>query len=190
MSGTSAQQGSGAASARPHRPGSDVPFYLMLTVVGGTYVVLLVGMLLADVVYMVSSDSADVMPLPASLEWARPVARPVLPILAAFGKPEIRYSIQLTLVSCCITAIMSVMVAVPLGFAISRYRFPGRELLDAVLDIPIVMPPLVVGLSLLILFQYWPFSTASGWVVTYPSWSTTTLILPAGTPSRRKDPSC
>ena len=32
-------------------------------------------------------------------------------------------------------------------------RFFGRQLVDAILDIPIVLPPLVVGLSLLILFQ-------------------------------------
>jgi molybdate transport system permease protein len=69
------------------------------------------------------------------------------------------------LVSCFFTAILSLLVAVPLGFALSRYRFPGRNLLDAVLDIPIVLPPLVVGLSLLILFQYWPFNTASRWIV-------------------------
>ena len=33
------------------------------------------------------------------------------------------------------------------------------------LDIPIVLPPLVVGLSLLILFQFWPFRLTSHWVV-------------------------
>lgn len=152
-------------SGERHRTGSDLPFYLMLAVVGGTYVVLLVGMLLADVAYMVSSDAADRIVLPTSVQWLRPVLRPVLPIVAALSKPEIRFSIQLTMVSCFFTAILSLIVAVPLGYALSRYRFPGRNLLDAVLDIPIVLPPLVVGLSLLILFQFWPFHLASRWVV-------------------------
>ena len=71
-----------APTESPHRPGSDVPFYLILGVIGGVYVVLLLGMLLADVAYMVSSDSANVVALPAALEWARPAFRPVLPILA------------------------------------------------------------------------------------------------------------
>jgi molybdate transport system permease protein len=154
-----------ALAETPHEPRSDIPFYLMLAVIGGAYVVLLLGMLLADVAYMVSSDSADAMALPASVQWLRPVLRPVLPIVAALGKPEIQYSITLTLISCFFTAILSLIVAVPLGFSISRFRFPGRNLLDAVLDIPIVLPPLVIGLSLLILFQYWPFSTTSRWVV-------------------------
>ena len=46
----------------------------------------------------------------------------------------------------------------PIGYLLSRHRFFGRDFLDAVLDIPIVLPPLVVGLSLLILFQFVPNS--------------------------------
>ncbi len=41
----------------------------------------------------------------------------------------------------------------PAGYVLSRFRFPGKSLVDAVLDIPIVLPPLVIGLALLILFQ-------------------------------------
>jgi molybdate transport system permease protein len=61
--------------------------------------------------------------------------------------------LTLSLVSCFMTALLSLWVAVPVGYLMSRYRFPGKGLLDAVLDIPIVLPPLVIGLSLLILFQ-------------------------------------
>jgi molybdate transport system permease protein len=49
-----------------------------------------------------------------------------------------------------------VLVAVPTGYILSRYQFRGKLLVDAVLDIPIVLPPLVVGLSLLILFNRFP----------------------------------
>ncbi|MBI5384803.1 MAG: ABC transporter permease [Verrucomicrobia bacterium] len=69
------------------------------------------------------------------------------------GSPEIRYAIKLSLISCSITAILSLWVAVPTGYLMSRNKFPGKGLVDAVLDIPIVLPPLIVGLSLLILFQ-------------------------------------
>jgi molybdate transport system permease protein len=148
-----------------HHVRSDVPFYLMLATVGGVYVVLLVGMLLADVAYLTTSDAAHGIALPRLLEWSRPVIQRLAPIVVALGKPEIRYSIKLTLASCCITALLSLIVAVPLGYTISRYRFPFRNLLDAALDIPIFLPPLVIGLSLLILFQYFPFSVASSKVV-------------------------
>ena len=80
------------------------------------------------------------------------------PLTESLRKPEIRYSIKLSLVTCTITAILSLWVAIPIGYLLSRYRFPGRNLIDAIVDIPIVLPPLVVGLSLLILFQFIPRS--------------------------------
>ena len=78
------------------------------------------------------------------------------PLGAALADADIRYSIKLTLLSCTCTAILSLLVAVPIGYMLSRHQFWGKNLVDAVLDIPIVLPPLVVGLSLLILFQYVP----------------------------------
>lgn len=144
-----------------HRVGSDAPFYVIFGVIGGLYVLLLLGMLLADVAYMASSDA----PVPAGWEAFAPLIRPVLPIVSAVRDPDIQYSIKLTLVSCLFTAILSLIVAVPIGYLLSRFRFPGRNLLDAILDIPIVLPPLVVGLSLLVLFQFWPISLLADKVV-------------------------
>ena len=40
---------------------------------------------------------------------------------------------------------------VGIGYAISRWRFPGRDVLDAVLTLPMVMPPTVLGYYLLVL---------------------------------------
>jgi molybdate transport system permease protein len=137
------------------RAGSDVPFYVILSVIGGTYVVLIVAMLLADAVYMFSGDEQ--------------VTLVNNPIVAALAKPEIRYSIELSLISCTMTAILSLIIAVPIGYLLSRHEFPGRNLIDAVLDIPIVLPPLVVGLSLLILFQYAPQSVREAVVYQIPA---------------------
>ncbi len=67
--------------------------------------------------------------------------------------PNIQHSIKLTFVTCTATAILSVLVSVPVGYLLSRYRFRGRALIDTLLDIPILLPPLIVGLSLLILFN-------------------------------------
>ncbi|WP_390620447.1 ABC transporter permease [Gimesia panareensis] len=74
-------------------------------------------------------------------------------ILRSFQKPEIQYAIWLSLVSCAITTVLSLWVSVPIGYLMSRHQFPGKTLIDAILDIPIVLPPLVIGLCLLILFQ-------------------------------------
>ncbi len=110
-----------------------MPFLAALAVLGGTYVVLIVAMLVADAAYTSPND-----------------------LLAALRSPPIRYAIWLSLISCSITAVLSLVVGVPLGYLLSRFHFWGKGFLDAVLDIPIVLPPLVIGLSLLILFQTGP----------------------------------
>ncbi|MEM7014832.1 MAG: ABC transporter permease [Verrucomicrobiota bacterium] len=69
---------------------------------------------------------------------------------------DVRFSVMLTLFSCTATAILSLLFGIPTGYLLSRYNFPGKLIVDAVLDIPIVLPPLVVGLSLLILFNQIP----------------------------------
>lgn len=125
-----------------HHVGSDAPFYIGMVVLGGTYVLLLIAMLAADLFYT-SPDH----------------------VLAALAKPAIQYSLKLSLISCSLTALLSLWVAVPIGYLLARHRFWGRDLVDAILDIPIVLPPLVVGLSLLILFQFWPFRLAADWIV-------------------------
>lgn len=140
---------------------SNWPFNLCLAIIGGGYVVALLAILVADVFYLSGSSG----------EWQAkiPATQPVLNFLNAlwdvFADPKIRYSFKLTMISCLFTAILSVFVAVPLGYALSRFRFPGCHFIDAVLDIPIVLPPLVVGLSLLILFQFWPWNQFSRLVV-------------------------
>ena len=46
---------------------------------------------------------------------------------------------------------LNLLFGVGAGFAFVRLRFPGRELLDAVLTLPMVLPPTVLGYYLLVL---------------------------------------
>jgi len=110
------------------RPGW--PFWVLIILIAGFYTFLIVGMLVADMQYA-----------PPSTLWG------------ALAKPEIQYATKLSLFSCTAAALLSLLVAIPTGYLLARTDFPGRRLLDAVLDIPIVLPPLVIGISLLILFQ-------------------------------------
>ena len=132
---------------------SDAAFYTAMAVIGATYVLLIVALLAADAAFMVrrTVEAAAESPHP----WATALA--ANPILTALGDRKIQYSIWLTMISCTLSAVLSVFVAVPLGYLMARHRFFGRQVVDAILDIPIVLPPLVVGLSLLILFQFPPF---------------------------------
>ncbi len=77
-------------------------------------------------------------------------------VLEALKSEEIQYAIKLSLISCTVTMILSLLVAIPLGYFMARFDFRFKKFIDAVIDIPIVLPPLVIGLSLLILFQTAP----------------------------------
>ncbi len=113
-----------------HRAGSDVPFFVVMWGLGGSFIVLIIAMLAADLAFTSPKHFA-----------------------AALSKPEIQRAVQLTLVSCSISALLSIWVATPLGYLLSRFSFRGRWLIDTLIDIPVVLPPLVIGLSLLILFH-------------------------------------
>lgn len=139
---------------------SDRMFLTCMGIIGGVYILLIAGMLIADVTYMLRQSFAAAE---GHDHWSALVTES--PILKALRDPKIRYSIRLSLISCSISALLSVFVAVPLGYLMSRGRFPGRQLLDAFLDIPIVLPPLVIGLSLLILFQFTLFAGISRAIV-------------------------
>jgi molybdate transport system permease protein len=119
-----------STSAAPHRAGSDVPFYAVMGTLGGSYILLILALLAADLIYTSPQHFID-----------------------ALSKPEIQFAIRLTLVTCSISALLSIWVATPLGYLLSRFAFRGRWLVDTILDIPVVLPPLVIGLSLLILFH-------------------------------------
>jgi len=76
---------------------------------------------------------------------------------ALFSDPEVvselTFSIKLSLVTSAITAVIAIIVAIPAAYALSRYKFPGMTVIDTVLDLPIVVPPLIAGISLLLLFS-------------------------------------
>lgn len=46
---------------------------------------------------------------------------------------------------------LNLVLGVGVGYAMARWRFPGRELADAVLTLPMVMPPTVLGYYMLVL---------------------------------------
>jgi molybdate transport system permease protein len=65
--------------------------------------------------------------------------------------PEAWTALALTLKVALWATALNLVLGVAVGFAMARARFPGRELLDAVLTLPMVMPPTVLGYYLLVL---------------------------------------
>ena len=104
------------------------PFWIGLALVAGLYLAFLVALIGSTAKYTTLRQMWDIL-----------------------CSVEIRHSIRLSLVTCTVSALFSLLLAVPVGYLLSRGHFAGKPLLDAALDIPIVLPPMVVGLCLLIL---------------------------------------
>lgn len=74
-------------------------------------------------------------------------------IVEAFSEPALLHSVKLSLITSVTSTVLSVLVAIPAGYVLSRRRFPGHFLVDTLLDLPIILPPLVMGLCILIFFN-------------------------------------
>jgi sulfate transport system permease protein len=68
------------------------------------------------------------------------------------GSPETLAAIRLTAVVAPLAVGLNVVFGIAAAWAIARFRFPGRTLLGAVIDLPFAVPPVVVGLFLMLLF--------------------------------------
>ncbi len=66
--------------------------------------------------------------------------------------PEVRQAIILSLRTSTLATLASVLMGTPMAYLLARREFPGRLLLDNLIDLPIVLPPAVAGLSLLLVF--------------------------------------
>jgi molybdate transport system permease protein len=73
-------------------------------------------------------------------------------VLAILGEESARDAIALSLGSSAIATALSLVFGVPTAYALTRWDFPGKTALDVLLDLPIVLPPLVAGFGLLLLY--------------------------------------
>ncbi len=68
------------------------------------------------------------------------------------GDERIQKAVGRTLVTATASTLFLVALAVPLAYALARLHFPGRSLLLAAIDVPIVIPQSVAGLALVRVF--------------------------------------
>jgi molybdate transport system permease protein len=70
----------------------------------------------------------------------------------AIASPVILDALWLSLVTTAISLGITVTLGLPLAIVLARRRFPGKGFLEAIVDLPIVLPPSVAGLALLLVF--------------------------------------
>ncbi len=95
---------------------------------------------------------------PVALVARATFSRGLTPVLAALRQPDVIFAFQLTLSVAFWAVVINTVFGVVISLLLSRYTFPGRRALSALIDLPLSVSPIVVGLALLLVY-----SGRTGW---------------------------
>ncbi|WP_431283048.1 sulfate ABC transporter permease subunit CysT [Humitalea sp. 24SJ18S-53] len=103
-------------------------------------------------------------------------------VLAVLMEPRVLAAFRLSFGAALVAALVSVPLGVVFAWVITRYRFPGRRLLDGLMDLPFALPTAVAGLALTALFapNGWlgaPLMSAFGWKIAYTPWGVVVALI-------------
>ncbi len=69
--------------------------------------------------------------------------------LAQISEADIRSAIALSVLAATVSSLLAVAVALPAGYALARMKFPGKRLVDTLIDLPMVLTPVALGTLIL-----------------------------------------
>ena len=67
--------------------------------------------------------------------------------------PDVRHALRLTVVAAVLAVVINTVFGVGMSVLLVRYRFPGRRALSALVDLPLSVSPVVVGLALILVYS-------------------------------------
>jgi sulfate ABC transporter permease subunit len=123
--------------------------------VGGGHAVLPVGLLVAVLLPLL------LMPLAAVFIFA--FRGGLRAFFAALTAREALFALRFSLLIAFATAAINALLGTYAAYVLSRYRFPGRRSLGIVVNLPVAIPTVVVGTSLLLLWG--PIGLLGRWLV-------------------------
>ncbi|HKD96125.1 MAG TPA: sulfate ABC transporter permease subunit [Micromonosporaceae bacterium] len=100
--------------------------------------------------------------LPVGLIGWRTFEHGLPPVLDALGSPEAVHAFQVTLSVAVWAVLANTVFGIGTALLLVRGRFPGKRLLGALIDLPLAVSPVVVGLALILV--YGAFEPAGGWL--------------------------
>src|SRR5919199_1237839 len=77
---------------------------------------------------------------------------------STISNPRVVASYRVTFGASFVAALVNTVFGVLVAWVLVRYRFPGRRLVDALVDLPFALPTAVAGISLTTLYA------SSGWI--------------------------
>lgn len=77
----------------------------------------------------------------------------------------IKGSLAFSFKAATLVTLLNIFIAIPLAWLIVRYRFPGREWLDTIVDVPLVIPTAALGFSTALFWSGLPAPLVVGLVL-------------------------
>ncbi|MTH45142.1 ABC transporter permease [Intestinirhabdus alba] len=72
-------------------------------------------------------------------------------LIQVLGDPELHFAVLLSLGTALLSLTLSLPIGISAGWVMARMSFRGKGVINTLLDIPLVTPPLIVGIGLLLL---------------------------------------
>jgi sulfate transport system permease protein len=99
--------------------------------------------------------------IPLSALFVRTASMPLDKFWHAVSEPRVMASYRLTFGTSLIGALVNVLFGFCVAWSLVRYRFPGRRLIDALVDLPFALPTAVSGIALTAIYA------KNGWIGQY-----------------------
>ncbi|MEN3752163.1 sulfate/thiosulfate ABC transporter permease CysW [Mangrovibacter yixingensis] len=96
--------------------------------------------------------SAFILVVPMASIFAIAFSKGIMPVLQNLVDPDMRNAIWLTLLIAVITVPVNLVFGTLLAWLVTRFTFPGRQLMLTLLDIPFAVSPVVAGLVYLLFY--------------------------------------
>src|SRR6266536_2033922 len=93
-----------------------------------------------------------VLILPVGAVVWRAFAGGVAPVWQAVTTPDALHAFWLTVLIAAIAVPLNTLFGVACAVVLVRHRFPGKRLLDALIDLPFAISPVVIGLALILVY--------------------------------------
>ena len=88
-------------------------------------------------------------------------------ISEALTDPRTVDAFQTSFIAATVATLISMTFGVPLAYLLTQFEFPGRDLIDAMLDIPILIPHNAAGIALLAVLNPKVLSGASAYGISF-----------------------
>jgi sulfate transport system permease protein len=101
--------------------------------------------------------------LPVAMVFVNTFKDGLAPVIEAVTTPEAMHAFWLTMIMVAIAVPANTVFGVACAIVLVRHRFPGRELVNRLVDVPFAISPVVVGLALILV--YGQDGWFGGWLV-------------------------